>query len=196
MQERCKDELVKKGIIEASQKLFQRYGLKKVTMEDISGATSKGRSTIYYYYKNKDEIFDAVIEKECTELFSTLKNEIDAAAGAEQKLSTYIGTKVKLVKEKANLYAILRGEMKESPQLKNKIRSFFQSEINMVYDILSLGIDKSEFKHVNQADAPFMAQVVCSALRGVEEDIFLENLDVDDTARITLFTQMLIKALK
>ncbi len=40
-------------------------------MEDIAKAAGKGKSTLYYYYTSKDEIFNAVIEDEMHEDFCT-----------------------------------------------------------------------------------------------------------------------------
>ncbi|OYW78704.1 MAG: TetR family transcriptional regulator, partial [Sphingobacteriia bacterium 32-37-4] len=45
-----KEEIFKEDIIREAQKLFQAYGLKKTTMEDIAKALGKGKSTLYYYY--------------------------------------------------------------------------------------------------------------------------------------------------
>ena len=37
-----KDELIREEILKVAQKLFQQYGLKKTTMEDIAKALGKG----------------------------------------------------------------------------------------------------------------------------------------------------------
>ena len=48
-----KDEIIIKEVIEAAKVLFQRYGLKKTTMEDIAKFVGKGKSTLYYYFPSK-----------------------------------------------------------------------------------------------------------------------------------------------
>jgi len=40
-----KDEIVKNEILFQAQKLFQQYGLKKTTMDDIALACGKAKST-------------------------------------------------------------------------------------------------------------------------------------------------------
>jgi AcrR family transcriptional regulator len=50
-----KEEIFKEDIIREAQKLFQTYGLKKTTMEDIAKALGKGKSTLYYYYQSKEQ---------------------------------------------------------------------------------------------------------------------------------------------
>ena len=46
-------------IIEASKTVFKKYGFKKATMNHIAKASDKGRSTLYYYFQNKNEVFEA-----------------------------------------------------------------------------------------------------------------------------------------
>ena len=63
-----KNTLVKEEIIIEAQKLFQQYGLRKATMGEIAKACEKTNSTLYHYYKNKEEVFDAVLQKEIINL--------------------------------------------------------------------------------------------------------------------------------
>ena len=59
-----KSEDTKSFIVDVAGKIFARYGFKKTTMEEIAKVMHKGRSTIYHYFKNKEDIFCAIIEKE------------------------------------------------------------------------------------------------------------------------------------
>ena len=47
----------REAIISAATGLFSRFGLEKTTMEDIAKAARKGKSTLYYYFKNKEAVF-------------------------------------------------------------------------------------------------------------------------------------------
>lgn len=56
-------ELDERGqrILEAAAELIIHYGYDKTTMGDIANAAGISRSTLYNYWKNKDDIVDAVI---------------------------------------------------------------------------------------------------------------------------------------
>ncbi|HIE30743.1 TPA: TetR/AcrR family transcriptional regulator, partial [Candidatus Poribacteria bacterium] len=54
----------KEFIIEASRELFARFGLKKTTMDEIAKKCGMSKATLYYYFKSKEDIFRAVIDKE------------------------------------------------------------------------------------------------------------------------------------
>ena len=51
-------------IVAAAANLFSRFGLEKTTMEDIAKASKKGKSSLYYYFKSKEQVFAEVIKKE------------------------------------------------------------------------------------------------------------------------------------
>jgi AcrR family transcriptional regulator len=52
-----REDLVRDEILRAARELFQTYGLTKTTMEDIAEAAGKEKSTLCYYFKNKEEVF-------------------------------------------------------------------------------------------------------------------------------------------
>ena len=54
----------KKILIDVSRDLFAKHGKRNTTMHEIAEASKKGRRTLYTYFKNKEEIFRAVVEKE------------------------------------------------------------------------------------------------------------------------------------
>ncbi|MCU0457664.1 MAG: TetR/AcrR family transcriptional regulator [Bacteroidales bacterium] len=51
-------------IIEVAAGLFATVGLRRTTMESIAAAAGRGRRTVYMYFRNKAEIYDAVVEME------------------------------------------------------------------------------------------------------------------------------------
>ena len=53
-----KEEIIVQEVLNGAKQLMQQYGLKKTTMEDIAKSVGKSKSTLYYYFKDKEEIFD------------------------------------------------------------------------------------------------------------------------------------------
>lgn len=49
------------NIVEAATGLFAEKGLKETTMDDIAKAAEYSKSTLYVYFKSKDEIYDAIV---------------------------------------------------------------------------------------------------------------------------------------
>jgi AcrR family transcriptional regulator len=70
-------------IVEKAQELFFRYGLKSVTMDDIASNLGASKKTIYQYFKDKDHLVDAVVQREieqdmneCTLIASSCENAV------------------------------------------------------------------------------------------------------------------------
>src|ERR1700710_1833210 len=103
-----KEDLMQQQILAAAKRLFAVHGLAKVTMDDVAKAIGKGRSSLYYYYKSKDEIFDAVIHIEIKEMGAAMKKAIDKAPTIEKKLYALFITKLHMVREKGSFFDALK----------------------------------------------------------------------------------------
>lgn len=55
-----KEKIKRKIIIDAGD-IFSRFGFSKTTMSDIAGKTGMGKSSLYYYFKSKEEVFEQVV---------------------------------------------------------------------------------------------------------------------------------------
>lgn len=51
-------------IVEETSKLFMKYGIRSISMDEIAQHLSISKKTIYQYYKDKNDLVDAVINKE------------------------------------------------------------------------------------------------------------------------------------
>src|SRR5256885_7985735 len=51
---------VKERILEKAHELFNRYGLRSVSMDDIAAQLGMSKKTVYQYYADKDELVNAV----------------------------------------------------------------------------------------------------------------------------------------
>jgi AcrR family transcriptional regulator len=164
-----KDEIIRGEIVSAARGLFQRFGLFKTTMEDIAKAAGKGKSTLYYYYQSKDEIFDSVIKEDMDEVFALVKAAVERASSAEEKLRTFTTSKIKAVTQKATLYDIVFGEISESPQLIKKLKKTYEAqELELLKSILAFGITNDEFKRISDEDLDDLSYIMLSSLRGIE----------------------------
>ena len=53
-----------KQIIEAARMLFNKYGFKKVTMDEIAREANVTKRTVYSYFSSKEELFKCIINEE------------------------------------------------------------------------------------------------------------------------------------
>lgn len=76
-------------IVDVAAGLFASVGLRRVTMESIAAAAGRGRRTIYMYFRNKAEIYDAVVEMEIRRITEPLKAIALADLSLEKMLPRY-----------------------------------------------------------------------------------------------------------
>ncbi len=170
-----KDDIIRDEILKEAQKLFQQFGVKKTTMEDIAKAMGKGKSTLYYYYCSKEDIFDAVILKEMGEVFNHVKQAVEKAITAEDKLKAFTLSKIKAVQKRVNLYKVVKGEMQENMRCMKHLHTEYDlQETNLVKGILKFGVSNGEFTKQISKDLDLLPSVMVSSLRGLERDMFIE----------------------
>jgi len=171
-----KDEIVRADILQAARELFQRFGLAKTTMEEIAKASGKGKSTLYYYYTSKEEIFSATLQEDIQDTLRQVNAAVARAETAEAKLMAFTVTRIRIIAHKVNLYGSLYRELADNPGPVNKIRKSFEAPVkNILRNILILGIDNGEFKLSAKNDLELMTQALFSTLRGVETSVFEDN---------------------
>src|ERR1700759_346921 len=103
----AKDDVIQEQILLAAKRLFQVHGYQKVTMDDVARAIGKGRSSLYYYYKNKDEIFDAVMKVELNDFLAELSHATVHAATAEEKIYAFCLAKVKAARKRNGFFSAM-----------------------------------------------------------------------------------------
>ena len=125
-----KEEIIRGEIVEVASKLFQQYGLFKTTMEDIAKAAGKGKSTLYYYFTNKDEVFEAVVTKEVSEVQTIVLHAVEEVKSAREKLRIYAATNFTELRKKVIFFKMVSGELQGNItqiQIMYKMRSKFDS---------------------------------------------------------------------
>lgn len=193
-----KDEIIVQDIINGAKKLMQQYGLKKTTMEDIAKAAGKSKSTLYYYFKDKEEIFDRVINLEIDEFFQTVKITVNKQVDAISMLKAYIVTKVKTLRDKTNLYSFaiendLQGRVnKEFTNLRNR---YDNEEKKLIGSILTKGVESKLFTNEITPEIDTLSELLVSCVRGVEMDIIAHNKNKALADKADLLVSILIKGI-
>lgn len=167
---------IKDNIIAIAQSTFRKYGFRKTTMDEIAFAAGKTKSTMYYYFESKEEVFKAVVEKEVVQLRSEILEAVNEKSGAKLKLEAYIFTRMKGFRKLGNFYELLKDEFLSNLEFAEKIRTVYdRNETETLAQIIQEGIDNKEFKNLN---AMLTARTIVIAMKGLEAPALIEN-DMD-----------------
>lgn len=164
---------VRTHIVRVARKIFTRYGFRKSTMEQIAAATQKGKSSIYYYFKSKEEIFRAVVEMEAEELKIQLDNTIQKDDSPIDKLKTYILFRLHHLRTVKNFYAALNEEYLSHMDFILEIRRQFDMEEKLVVkEILEEGMKNGTFQVVS---SEIGAIAIATMMKGLELPLLLSD---------------------
>lgn len=154
-----KKSRIRDEIIEIGKKLFSHYGLKKTTMDDVARKLNKGKSTLYYYFKSKEELFKAVIDKEALAISEKVREAVAKESGPKKKLKAYALTRLACTKNLANYYRVMRDEYLADYELIQNIEKKHEEEhLDMIKDILKGGIKQKVFSIKNMDITAYLIQ--------------------------------------
>ena len=156
----------KEKIISAATSLFSRFGLEKTTMEDIAKAAKKGKSSLYYYFKSKEEVFAEVIKKEIAGLKTAIIEAIEKEDDPYNKFRKFVDARLNYLNEKADQYTNVKDEhLKHYEFVENLTADYSNWEISIITNIVEYGRDKGLFE---VTDLDSISQALFFALKGLE----------------------------
>ena len=98
--------LKKEEILRAALKLFLDKGIRETKLEEIAESVYLTKPTIYYYFKSKEDIVDALIEKGWNQLLDVAKRNFDLD-NPRDSLFRIIEEQMELYKNKYELLKFL-----------------------------------------------------------------------------------------
>ena len=157
---------VRDKILEQSRLLFARFGLNKTTIDDIAKSVNMGKSSLYYYFKNKQEIFKAVLERELEALEQKLAAVTRGPETPQHKLKNFIVTRVNYLKNHENIRRAIKDDYLSFYDFVIEVRKYFeQLEEHSLKSILKEGIHKGVFMIKDILSA---TRTIIAAIRGME----------------------------
>jgi AcrR family transcriptional regulator len=142
-------------------------------MDDVAHAVGKGKSSIYYYFNSKEDIFKAVIEYEAEILKVELLSSVEAADEPIEKIRNYVLTRMQVYKKVNNFYKALTNDMLLHLNFIEETRIRYEKlEVELVASIIEKGIEMNKF---SIEEPKLAATAIVMALRGLEKPLFNMN---------------------
>ena len=171
-----RDPVIMAEILTEGRELFKRYGFKKTTMEDIAKMVGKSKSALYYYFKTKEEIFEAIIMHDMKQQHQKVAAAVKEASTARDKFRSFVKGMFANVKEKAEDYSVYRAELFESAkrilELTEEKDRFVEHQLK---DILLFGISNGEVKQLQSMEMETWVNMIHWGLKQVGMKIFMNN---------------------
>ena len=187
-----KEEFRKKVIITAGQ-IFSRYGFRKTTMDEIARELKMGKSSIYYYFTSKEEIFEAVVLYEANILRNELTTAIKSVESPVEKVRNYVFVRMKTFEKLANYYnAIFDKNLDHFDFIENIRAKYDREELAILRLLLWHGTRKKVFNVVN---SEYTALAVQTNLKGLEVPLFWMKKEVNIGNRLDAILDVLFNGI-
>ena len=153
-------------LVDLPRQLFAPSGVANTRMNDIGQASPKGRRTLYTYFKSKNEIYMAVVESELSTLYKTLLNVASKDIPADEKMITFIYTRLDAIKALVFRNGTLKATFFRDIWRVEKVRKNFDiRETEIIEGILNEGVSQGIFQ---MPDTHITAVVLHHAFKGLE----------------------------
>lgn len=197
-----KKDIVKEKIGRAAIQCFARFGLEKTTLDDIAKSVGLNKASLYYYYKNKEDIFLEVAIAEGRQFIQQLQENTIQKKGVENRIQYYM-------LERMQYYMLVLNRNKVTIDTLKKILPHFfelydqvmQQEILFIQSLLTEGVKKNEISRTDTKRLASSVILVSDAVKhSLEQQAVLKNQHIVDYTKgmddIKFLMQLLFKGLK
>jgi len=181
-------------VLEAAAKSFSLFGYKATTMDQVAKIANVGKGTIYTFFKNKEELFNAIIIK----LIDEMKAEADSVsiegASFEENAHARLMQMLKF-RQTHLLYAKLIDEEKElrTPAVGDVLQVIEKKLVDFIKEKIENGIARGELK---TCDSELVAYLLFKAYMSLVVDWSkTHDKDLEEDRIVNLISGTIFKSL-
>ncbi|UCH33643.1 MAG: TetR/AcrR family transcriptional regulator [Armatimonadota bacterium] len=162
----------KERIMEAAERLFADQGYSATSVGQIAEAARVNRALLYYYFKNKRDLYWAIIHCGLEEVLALLADANRAPGGAWQRVERFVRSYCELLVTRHNLVRIVFREMTgtgEQEQLGLPIQRYLHDSLASARALFQEGEAAGEFQGLD-------SRLTAFSLFGMIHIFFMERL--------------------
>lgn len=150
---------VEKQIVKAAKRVFLAKGYNETNMAMIAQEAGMARPAIYYYFRGKERIFDAVFDDIVRDFFPSVMDILKKESLLHERLTELVDAYIEQLKRNPQLPLFLVKEMNRDPGLLIR-QSFENPTFNFPQQALAwyqAAVGRGELKDVPIFSIPFTA---------------------------------------
>jgi TetR/AcrR family transcriptional regulator len=159
---RGRPEESRAAILKAAVAEFADYGIAGARTDAIARAARVNKALLYYYFKDKDALYEAVLDHVFGGLRARVMPVLDSKLPPRQKMLEYVGTYFDYIAANPRFPRVVQAEWMRSgegsPRMQRVAREYFRPISEKVTEVLRLGVAAGEFQPMNPMD--FLPSVV------------------------------------
>ena len=151
------------AILEAAVGEFAEHGIAGARTDAIARAAHVNKALLYYYFKDKDALYEAVLDLVFSGLRAQVTPVLDSDLPPRQKMLEYLGAYFDYIAANPRFPRVVQGEWvrsgaKGSAPMQRVAKKYFRPIFEKLSEVLQEGIRTGEFRAVNPMD--FLPSVV------------------------------------
>jgi TetR/AcrR family transcriptional regulator len=144
----------REAILRAASLEFSGEGLPGARMDAIARSAGVNKALLYYYFHDKDALYDAVLEQFFRPLFERLNQVLDSPASPGERILVYARTHFDTIAEKPHYARLFQGEMMSagrgmSPRLSEIAERYARPLYVRLQTTLMQGIQSDQFRPID-----------------------------------------------
>ena len=144
------------AILRAAAEEFAEHGIAGARTEAIARQARVNKALLYYYFKEKETLYGAVLDNAFSGLKATVFRVLDSDLPAREKIMTYAGTYFDFIASNQVYPRLMQREMMRaregrSPHIEKLVKNYLQPIYARVGELLRKGIAEGEFRKIDPA---------------------------------------------
>lgn len=101
----------KNAILLSAVKVFAKTGFEKATVDEIAEKAKVAKGTVYYYFKSKEEVFNAILGEGIIDFDKKIGEAVLNGKNAVEKLNILIDTENSYISMYQDFFTVFMGEL-------------------------------------------------------------------------------------
>lgn len=182
-------------ILKTARELLAKNGFAKTTLDDIANALGMKKSSLYYYYSNKEALIEDVMNHERENFCLLINDALNSEGTTIEKIINYEKAKFEYVAETIKLHEISTSVLFEmKSKMFDQIQIIHKKEIEMLRKILDEGIRKKEIKKCDTKRIAELILTLSEALR--HREFYFASFSINKKIDFTKAVDDMIFAVK
>ena len=158
-------------ILDTAAHLFMQLGYRAVSINDIVKAAEITKPTLYYYFRDKEELFAQMAIQRLVEMHAALDRALAGQAGTQARLAALAGV---LLNASDGDMRMLRHEMSEHLSAENQRRLALSFQAHLfapVREVMQQGLDDGRMRGHSAAELAMLFLGLMEAFHGFSEQV-------------------------
>ena len=155
-----------KHILKTAAKIFSNKGYHQTTVDEIASALGVAKGTIYYHFKNKEELYLAIIREGVYLLEEQMRLDISGANTPAGKIKKLIGGMLAFIEDKKDLVFLFLKELYGTGIQREELAKMISGSLGLIRVVIEEGAKDGSFKKVDPeiTTSSLFGMIIISAL--------------------------------